>query len=68
MSMLNTCLSDMVPSKMMSALTFSQYTEEELLKISVKSITNAVTFDVLGHPNYGGLHDPAFGLTPRSLG
>ena len=60
--MQNTALADIVPSKMMSTITFSQYTEEELLKLSVKPVTNAVTFDVLGHPNYGGLHDPAFGF------
>lgn len=44
-----------------SAVFFSFYTHDELRKVSVKQISNPQIFDALGHPEKGGLYDPALG-------
>jgi len=40
---------------------FSLYPSDDIRKISVKAITNPNTYDGMGHPNRGGLYDPALG-------
>lgn len=40
---------------------FSYLSETEILKLSVKRITNSVNFSTLGNPIPGGLYDPALG-------
>ncbi len=40
---------------------FSYLSEAEILKLSVKRITNSINFSTLGNPIPGGLYDPALG-------
>ncbi|KAI9145359.1 hypothetical protein BKA69DRAFT_1050981 [Paraphysoderma sedebokerense] len=40
---------------------FTFYSTDQIRKLSVKSITNPITYDAMGHPNRGGLYDPALG-------
>jgi DNA-directed RNA polymerase beta' subunit len=52
------------------ATAYSFYTDEEIVKLSVKKITNAVAFDHLGKPLSGGIYDKHLGVSPfdpRSL-
>lgn len=44
-----------------AAVRFGFLTSEDVLKLSVKQITNSTTFDDLLHPNPGGLYDLALG-------
>ena len=50
-----------VPFHQLTGVSFSLYSNEEIRKLSVKEITNPVSLDVLLHPTYGGLYDPALG-------
>lgn len=43
------------------SLTFSVFTADDIRNLSVKKITTPDSFNVLGHPLVGGLHDPALG-------
>ncbi|KAJ8680362.1 hypothetical protein QAD02_016149 [Eretmocerus hayati] len=43
------------------SLKFSVFTTEDIANLSVKKITTPESFNVLGHPLIGGLHDPALG-------
>ena len=45
---------------------FSFYTRDEILKLSVKQVTNAIQFDALSRANPNGLYDAAFGPTDPS--
>ncbi len=44
--------------------SFSFYTDEEILKLSVKTITNLQPFNNLNNPNESGIYDPAMGVSP----
>ncbi|XP_001602617.2 DNA-directed RNA polymerase I subunit RPA1 [Nasonia vitripennis] len=49
------------------SLAFSVFTADDIKNLSVKKITTPDSFNVLGHPLIGGLHDPALGpLTDTS--
>ncbi|KAJ3215377.1 hypothetical protein HK099_006394 [Clydaea vesicula] len=48
-------------SREIKATSFSFYSPEEILKLSVKQIYNPITNNNLNHPNPGGLNDPALG-------
>ena len=48
----------------LSSLTFDLYTPDEIRKISVKQITEAIAFDNIGRAIVGGLYDPAMGVSP----
>lgn len=43
------------------SLGFHVYTADEIRKISVKALNQPILFNELGHPNKGGLYDPALG-------
>ncbi|XP_058804040.1 DNA-directed RNA polymerase I subunit RPA1 [Phymastichus coffea] len=43
------------------SLTFCVYTSDDIRNLSVKKITTPDSFNMLGHPLIGGLHDPALG-------
>ncbi|XP_053205787.1 DNA-directed RNA polymerase I subunit RPA1-like [Panonychus citri] len=45
----------------LSNVYFKPYSRQELKKSSVLEITNPKSFDALGHPMKGGLHDPLLG-------
>lgn len=53
--------SDHNPQYSIEGVKFRFYTTDEVRALSVKEITNVETFDTLGHPNMGGLHDPSLG-------
>lgn len=53
-------------SSEISSVSFSFYAPQELLKLSVLTITNPILFDNLDHPSIGGLYDPALGPTDRN--
>jgi DNA-directed RNA polymerase I subunit RPA1 len=42
-------------------VSFAAYTEDEIRQMSIKTISNSDSFDMLGHPMNGGLYDPAMG-------
>lgn len=44
-----------------ASLTFSMFTREELLQLSVKKITTSLTFSEFGYPLPNSLYDPALG-------
>ena len=50
-----------VVSKLIDAVGFSFYTDEEVHAISVKHITAPVLLDTLNRPVPGGLYDPSLG-------
>jgi hypothetical protein len=50
-----------VVSKVVEAVGFNFYTNEEVHGISVKQITSPILFDNLRNPVSGGLYDPALG-------
>ena len=52
-----------IPYHYLSGVSFSVFTTEEILKLSVKELTNPQSFDQIGHPTIGGLYDPALGPT-----
>lgn len=52
-----------IPLHEIKQVSFAPFSEADIEKLSVKEITNPETFDALGHPNSGGLHDPALGPT-----
>lgn len=43
------------------SLTLGVYTGDDIRNLSVKKITTPDSFNMLGHPLIGGLHDPALG-------
>lgn len=47
------------------ALGFGWYTDEEIIKLSVKRITQSQVYDNLQQPIRGGLYDPAFGTIDK---
>lgn len=51
-----------------STLSFRFYTSDEARKLSVRRITSATAFDVLGRPVPRGLYDPALGCTTYAEG
>ena len=53
-------------SRRLHGVSFLIYTSDEIIKQSVKRVTNPETFDELLHPNFGGLYDIAFGPTDSS--
>ncbi|KAN0015434.1 hypothetical protein ACTFIU_008165 [Dictyostelium citrinum] len=46
-----------------SSVSFQFYTSDDVRKLSVKQIVEIESFDMLGGPVPGGLHDPALGPT-----
>ena len=48
-------------SSVVTGVSFSYYTAEEVRRLSVKEIVNPVAFDELQNPVPGGLYDPALG-------
>lgn len=48
-----------------SGAAFSFYTPEEVRRLSVKKITEAASFDMLGAAVPGGVHDPSLGPTDK---
>eukprot|EP00729_Bicosta_minor_P021889 gene21889-6495_t len=42
-------------------VSFSAYTEDEIRNLSIKTLHNPDSFDMMGHPMSGGLYDPAMG-------
>jgi len=48
----------------LKATSFSFYSDEEIIKLSVKKVMNPVAFDHLGNPSGGGLYDKAMGISP----
>ncbi|XP_071952689.1 DNA-directed RNA polymerase I subunit RPA1-like [Antedon mediterranea] len=50
-----------IPSKRPCNIQFRTYSSKEILELSVKEIVNPKTFDDLGHPTAGGLHDLSLG-------
>ena len=53
-----------------TATSYSFYTDEEIVRLSVKQILNTVSFDHLGKPLSGGIYDKTLGISPfdpRSL-
>ncbi|KIJ44014.1 hypothetical protein M422DRAFT_228619 [Sphaerobolus stellatus SS14] len=57
-------ISNSIPSTV-SSISFSFLTAQDIRRISVKQITNAVLLDDLNRPNSGGLYDPALGPSDR---
>ncbi|KAI0564777.1 DNA-directed RNA polymerase [Gracilaria domingensis] len=57
------CLRSLDVSHAVRKFTFRFYSEEEVLKLSVRRITSAISFDELGRPVPFGLYDPVFGPT-----
>ena len=57
--------SNHVPFHYLAGLKISLYSPEEIKCLSVKKISNSETFDILQHPNLGGLYDPALGPTDK---
>ncbi|XP_015795120.1 DNA-directed RNA polymerase I subunit RPA1 [Tetranychus urticae] len=49
----------------LATVSFKPYSRQELKKSSVLEVTNPVSFDALGHPTKGGLHDPVLGPSRR---
>ena len=47
-----------------AAASFSFYTEEEIMKLSVKNINNQAPFDHLNNPTDQGIYDKAMGVSP----
>ena len=45
----------------LSQMGFRAYSQAEILKLSVKEVTNPQLFDNLQLPTIGGLYDPALG-------
>ena len=55
-----------IPSHYLNGVSFSMFTSEEVLKLSVKELVNSQSFDQIGHPTIGGLYDPALGPTDQN--
>jgi len=55
-------------SDVITGVSFSFYTPEDVRKLSVKQITNPVTYDELQNPVEGGLYDLALGPVDRKQG
>jgi hypothetical protein len=55
-----------VVSKVVEAVGFSFYNEEEVRAMSVKHITAPIIMDSLGRPVPGGLYDPSLGPLEQS--
>lgn len=53
-------ISHSVPS-LITSLSFSFLTTDDIRRISVKQIVNPILLDDLNRPNAGGLYDPALG-------
>lgn len=51
------------PFHQISGVSFGVYSDHELANLSVFEVTNNQTFDVLGHPNDGGLYDNKLGMS-----
>ena len=56
-------LSDYNPQYCIEGVTFRFYSSEEIKALSVKEIKNPETFDNLSQPTFGGLYDPALGMS-----
>lgn len=55
-------------SHQVKGLYFTFYTPDEIRKLSVKKLTQPVTFDTLGIAQKNGLYDPALGPLSRDSG
>lgn len=53
-------ISDPIAAEITS-VSFASYSPAELKKLSVLQVSQPILFDVLGHPNDGGLYDPSLG-------
>jgi DNA-directed RNA polymerase I subunit RPA1 len=51
-------------SDRLTGTSYSFYTDEEIMRLSVKNILNPTAFDQLGKPLPGGLYDRALGVSP----
>lgn len=56
---------DKIPHHYVDSVSFRVFSTEELIKQSVLNITQAETFDIVGHPAKGGLHDALLGPSDR---
>lgn len=54
--------------EVIDGVSFSFYTPDDVRRLSVKALTNPVTFDELQHPVEGGLYDPSLGPLERKSG
>jgi DNA-directed RNA polymerase I subunit RPA1 len=50
-----------LPTRRLKGVHFSSFSTAETKQLSVKELTNPVSFDSLQHPTIGGLYDPAMG-------
>ncbi|KAH8036026.1 hypothetical protein HPB51_016330 [Rhipicephalus microplus] len=50
-----------IPHRFVDGISFSVFSTEELLRQGVLEVTCAETFDIVGHPTKGGLHDALLG-------
>lgn len=56
-----------VPRHVLRGISFNSYNAGDILELSVKEITNPLTFDSLLHPTAGGLYDPKLGKSKVEL-
>lgn len=56
---------DKIPHRFVDGISFSVFSTEELLRQGVLEVTCAETFDIVGHPTKGGLHDALLGPSDR---
>lgn len=54
-----------IPHRYVDGVSFSVFSTEELLRQGVLEVTCAETFDIVGHPTKGGLHDALLGPSDR---
>ncbi|KAL3210994.1 hypothetical protein MRX96_008501 [Rhipicephalus microplus] len=54
-----------IPHRFVDGISFSVFSTEELLRQGVLEVTCAETFDIVGHPTKGGLHDALLGPSDR---
>ncbi|CAN8009938.1 unnamed protein product [Ixodes pacificus] len=56
---------DKIPYRSVDGVSFNVFSTDELLRLSVLSVTCSETFDIVGHPTKGGLHDSLLGPSDR---
>ncbi|XP_075529481.1 RNA polymerase I subunit RpI1 isoform X2 [Dermacentor variabilis] len=54
-----------IPHRFVDSISFSVFSTEELLRQGVLEVTCSETFDIVGHPTKGGLHDALLGPSDR---